>query len=98
MRKIADTTESRLHYLSQTLPVLTDRLLLNADPPASVNLIYGSEILIAIRIFHAILLLLTEYDAMLHHIDCQFINTEKSVTCFFTEKQNYLFPHMTPLI
>ena len=24
----------------------------------------------AIRIFHAILLLLTEYDAILHHIDC----------------------------
>lgn len=32
---------------------------------------------------------------MLHHIDCQFINTEKSVTCFFTEKQNHLFPRMT---
>ena len=27
---------------------------------------------------------------MLHHIDCQFINMEKSVTCFFTEKQNHL--------
>ena len=35
----------------------------------------------AIRIFHAILFLLTEYDAMLHHIDCQFINPEKSVSC-----------------
>ena len=27
---------------------------------------------------------------MVHHIDCQFMNMEKSVTCFFTEKQNHL--------
>ena len=30
----------------------------------------------AIRFLHAILFLQTEYDAMLHHIDCQFINPE----------------------
>ena len=41
----------------------------------------------AIRIFHAILLLLTEYDALLHHIDCQFINMEKSVTCFLLKNR-----------
>ena len=29
--------DTRLHYLFQTLPVLTDRLPLNADPPASAN-------------------------------------------------------------
>ena len=32
---------------------------------------------------------------MLHHIDCQFMNIEKSVTRFFTEKPNHLFPYMT---
>ena len=37
----------------------------------------------AITFFHAILFLLTEYDTLLHHIDCQFVNMEKRVTCFF---------------
>ena len=63
--------------------MLPDRLFMKADPEAPVNLIYDSEIPIAIRIFHAILLLLTEHDALLYHIGYQFINMVKSATCFY---------------
>ena len=41
----------------------------------------------AITFLHAILFLLTEYDALLHLIDCQFINMEKSVTCFLLKNR-----------
>ena len=87
--------DSRVHSVLQTVPALPDRLSLKADPPASVNLIYDSEILICNQNFPCYLtLILTEYNAMLHHIDCQFINMEK-VSPVFYRKQNHLFPHMT---
>ena len=51
-------------------------------------LIHHSNIFwFAIRFLHAILFLLTEYDALLHLIDCQFINMEKSVTCFLQKNR-----------
>ena len=36
-----------------------------------------------IRILHAMLLFLTEYDVILHHTAYQFIIQEKRITCFF---------------
>ena len=43
------------------------------------------------------LFLQTEWNALLYPpTDCQLINQEESVTCFFIEKQNHLFSHMTP--
>ena len=82
--------ESRLHYLFQTLPVLTDRLLLNADPPASANFQFRFAITFRLCYFTP----RADSAIMFHYIDCKIINRE---TChlFFTEKQNHLFPHMT---
>ena len=35
------------------------------------------------------------HEAPSHHLDCQFINREKSISCL--KKQNHLFQHMTEL-
>ena len=68
--------------------MLPDRLSLKADPPASVNFHPSFKYSwFAITFLHAILFLLTEYDTLLHLIDCQFINMEKSVTCFLLKNR-----------
>ena len=56
--------------------------------PASGSLIYDAETMICNWNFPCYLSL----------IDRQFINLEKGVSCFFTEKQNRLFPYMTHAI
>ena len=49
---------SRIHSVLRTVPALPDRLSLKADPPASVNLIYDSEILVCNQNFPCYLTLI----------------------------------------
>ena len=91
---------SRVHSVLRTVPALPDRLSLKVNPSASVNFHPSFQYSgFAITFLHAILLLLTEYDTLLHLIDCQFINMEKSVTCFFPRKtEPFILAHDTFLI
>lgn len=60
-----------------------------------VNFLFTIRIFrFVIRIFNAILPLMTEYDTILYLIDCQSINREKCVICFL-QKTNHLFSYMT---
>ena len=64
--------DTRLHYLFQTLPVLTDRLPLNADPPASANFQFRFAITFRSCYFTP----RANSLIMFHHFDCKFINRE----------------------
>ena len=85
-----------VHSVLRTLPALPERLSLKAVPEAPVNFHPSFKYSwFAIRFLHAILFLLTGYDALLHHIDYQLIIREKSISCILLKIWSIYFPHDT---
>ena len=88
-----DSTRNPFRAIFLSFPFPGDRSgTIGSSPwskrPASGSLIYDAETMICNQNFPCYLSL----------IDRQFINLEKGVSCFFTKKQNRLFPYMTHAI